>query len=467
MEFGGGDKHVASHPAHCSSLVWVLCLVRYFMSSPVNLNTNTSPSISVLAVQASIGHAIGALLGLGMLFLFSTSIFAAFVSGCPFRFAFSDVVRLIFEKLQTISKWISCERLRWLRWLWIGTLTFLWVASIAAVAYATTIAPIWLIAFFLPAAISIAYSTQHETVHKSQKYKISLLATLVFLFISLLMILIFFFTHDIVISLYVIGTLVLVFACWMFSRLSKSMADTGEVDAIAWLLITIPPQRPVTFFKKAGQMTGVDSIGRHYRPRLLKTIMPLLSPLITSHHAPEHHSSDTHPPNSDRVSNGRTLTSLTLVNDDSDMVPIDEDSHSKNLDIYIACLARLSEFTDYGGTFWCLKEDAMQHPKLERPLRNKLVELANSKRHSQVVRSASTKILNNFKLDIEGNPLRSPATTSVLEGVATFPRNAATSMSNDNDLYSQEKGHPDPATRVESEEIEDVKNEFGDEKIEG
>ena len=47
------------------------------------------------------------------------------------------------------------------------------------------------------------------------------------------------------------------------------MADTGEIDAIAWLLLTTPPQYPAIFFKKAGQMIGVDSIGRHYRPRLL------------------------------------------------------------------------------------------------------------------------------------------------------------------------------------------------------
>ena len=466
MELGRGDKHVASHPAHCSSLVWVLCLVRYFMSFPVNLNTNTSPSISILAVQATIGHAIGALLGLGLLFLFSTSVVAAFVSGCPFHFAFSDVARFSFEKLQTISKWISCEKFRWFRWLWTGTLTVLWVASIAAVAYATTLAPIWLTAFFVPATISIAYSTQHETVHKPQKYKISLLATVVFLLMSLSTILIFFFTHDIVISVYAIGVSVFVFACWMFSRMSKSMVDTGEIDAIAWLLITIPPQHLATFFKKAGQMTSVDSIGRSYRPRLLESLMPLLSPLITSYHAPKHRSSDAHSPQSDEVLNGRILTSLTLVNDD----PIDEDSHSKNLEIYIACLARLSEFTDYEGTFWCLREDAMQHPKLERPLRDKLVELASSQRHSQAVRRTATKVLNNYNLDLEGEPLRSP-TTTVLERVATFPRNPATSMSNDNGLYSQEKGQADSATRVESEKIEDVcvcvKSEFGDEKIEG
>ena len=104
----------------------------------------------------------------------------------------------------------------------------------------------------------------------------------------------------------------------------------------------------------------------------------------------------------------------------------------------------------------------MQHPKLERPLIDKLVELANLQRHSQVVRSAATKVLNNYKLDMEGKPVGS--LTTVLENVTTFPRNAATSMSNGSGLNSQEKKHPDPAMHVESEEeIEDVSSEIGDE----
>ena len=40
MEHGRGDKYIASHPAYCSLLVWVLCFVRYFMSSSAKLNTN-------------------------------------------------------------------------------------------------------------------------------------------------------------------------------------------------------------------------------------------------------------------------------------------------------------------------------------------------------------------------------------------------------------------------------------------
>ena len=129
---------------------------------------------------------------------------------------------------------------------------------------------------------------------------------------------------------------------------------------------------------------------------------------------------------------------MNLVNDD--MVPIDEDPHLIYLEIYIACLAQLSEFTDCKGKFWCLREDEKQHPKLEQLLIDKLVELANSQHDYQVgLKGAAAKVLNNFKLSREGNPLESPP--AVLGNVATFPRNASTSMSNDSGLNSQERGH--------------------------
>ena len=152
----------------------------------------------------------------------------------------------------------------------------------------------------------------------------------------------------------------------------------GEIDAIAWLLITTPPQYPGTFFKKAGQMTGSDSIGRDYRPRLLESLMPFLTHLITSHRVPELLSSDTHSPSS------------SLIFD------------SENLEIYVACLARLSHFTDYEGSFWCLWEDARQHSKLEQPLIDKLVVFANPRCPFQVgLRSAATEVLEIYKLDTE------------------------------------------------------------------
>ena len=91
-------------------------------------------------------------------------------------------------------------------------------------------------------------------------------------------------------------------------------------------------------------------------------------------------------------------TSLSLVDDNVGPGPIDKDLH--NLEICMACLARLSELADYEGSFWCLWEDAMQHPKLEQSLIDKLVLLANPRNHFQVgLRSAATKVPNNYELD--------------------------------------------------------------------
>ena len=460
MEHEGGDKYVASHLARCSLLVWVQCLVRYFISSPVKLDTDTSPSVSVLWVQATIATTIGTLLSLGLLFLVFTSFVAAFVSGCPFHSALSSFIRFIFKKLQTLSRRIPCrclspKRLR-LRYLWIGTLTFLWVASVALVAFYSLVSPTYFPLLSLLAGIPIAYSTQHEAAHKPQKYRIPILATLVFVSVSLSMIfaMCFFpFENTIYIPPYIIAMLVAISACWMLSKMSKSMAGTGEIDAIAWLLTTTP-QYPATFFKKAAQMTGIDSIGRHYRPRLLESLLPLLTPLITSHHAPEHHSSDTDSPQSDDVLNRRPRANLNPMSDD--MVPIDSDRHLKNLEIYIACLAQLSDFTDSKGTFWCLREDAKQHPKLERPLIDKLVEFVNPQCHFQDgLRSAATKVLNNYQLDMEGNPLESSTTGTTLESVATDPRSDAT-MLNVNRWNSQDQGHSELCRRVERVMHEDL-----------
>ena len=159
-------------------------------------------------------------------------------------------------------------------------------------------------------------------------------------------------------------------------------------------------------------MISSESTGRHYRPRLLESLLPFLTLLTSSHHAPEHPSSDTHSPSSSGSS--------------------DEDRQLKYIEIYIACLARLSEFTDSEGTGLRLWEDAMQHPKLEQPLIDKLVVYANPRHHFQDgLRSAATKVLNNFQLDMEGNPVRSGEVGSpvtVLKSVATALRSAVSSV---------------------------------------
>ena len=486
MEHGRGDKYVTNHPAHCSLLVWVLYLVRYFISS-FKLNTKSSPSTSVYAVQNTIGLVVEGLFIVGLLSLVSSSLLGAIFSGCPFRSAFSDAIRRFLETFQKISKpieeYLSSEkakRKKRLQWLWIGTLAFLWVASSVAVGYAA-LKSIKFVVLFNPGSIAIAYSAQLEAPHTPQKYKMSYLAAWMFFFISLLTIVGILFDFATSIFAYTAAVLCITFACWMVSKLSKSMAATGEIDAIAWLLKTAPPQYPAKFFKKAGQMTGSGSIGRHYRPRLLESLMPLLTLLITS----EHHTSHTHSPSSkctqdfkielkseqsDDLNGQHGLPSSRSLADDDDIGPIHEDSYLKNLEIYTACLGRLSEFKDSEGSFWRLWEDAMQHPKLEQPLIDKLMVLANPRYRFQVgLRSAAIKVLNNYDLDTEGNSVGSPATVEPARRVATVLRSATTLMINVSGLNSQEdQEHPElyPATRVgqadSSGEIGEVRRGIGD-----
>ena len=144
----------------------------YFPSSPVKLNTDTSLSKSVGAVQKSLSYAVGSLLSLGLMFVVFTSLGAAFVSGCPFRSPFSGVIRFIFRTLRTLSKQIPCGCLssKRFRWLWFGTPVILWIASEMA-AYATSDSGPLLMLFLFIASVPIAYSAQQEALHKPQKYK--------------------------------------------------------------------------------------------------------------------------------------------------------------------------------------------------------------------------------------------------------------------------------------------------------
>ena len=80
---------------------------------------------------------------------------------------------------------------------------------------------------------------------------------------------------------------------------------------------------------------------------------------------------------------------------------------------------------------------------------NNLVEFVNPQCHFQDgLRSAATKVLHNYRLNTEGNPLDSPITsTTFLENVATEPRSEAT-MLNVNRSISQDQGHSELYRRV-------------------
>ena len=416
--------------------------MRYF-SSPVKLKILIQAlSMSVSAIQNVIGLIVGALLNAGVMFLGFTSLGGALVSGCPFRSSFSSIIRHIFEKARTLFKKIGFLSMNWgiVRGA-IGLLFFAFQIVLIVFASETALTTGAWFSLVFPFAIPIAWSAQEEAVHKPQKYRIPHLALWLSLTVSLLVIFSMCFGIAALILLELTAVMVTLRTCLVILKMAKSMADTGEIDAIAWLLTTTPPQYPATLFKKAGQMTGSESIGRHYRPRLLESLMPFLTLLTSSHLAPEHPSSDTHSPSS----NGSS----------------DEDPRLKNIEIYIACLARLSEFTDSEGNGICLWEDAMKHPKLEQALIDKLVVYANSQHHFQdVLRSAATKVLNNFKLDMEGNPVGrgegvSPATggwgvftilKSAVSSVATVLRGAASLLKTNS---QEERGHSNLSVELE------------------
>jgi len=215
--------------------------------------------------------------------------------------------------------------------------------------------------------------------HKPQKHRLPLLCFIAFCIIAPILAAAGYFRspakYFFFISLNTFGMCVLIAFGWIASGLSKSMAETGEIDALAWLLKTTPTQNPA-LFKKASRIASSSD----YRSRLLESLMPLLSSLITLHHT-------THKPG---------------------------DPFENDLETYVSCLADLSNFTDEKGSICRLWENAKQHPKLEEPLREILKTLADDIRGARRLGSAAADVLHNFSLNGQGEePMDS--TTSLVE----------------------------------------------------
>ena len=377
MENGDRDKFIATRPAPCSSHVWVLYSVRYFTSCRV-LIINIILSLSLLAADIGIAYPVGTIISLGLFVPGVASLAAAFIPSCPFYSSYSTPIQLCFKIPEELLNWILttlCKRLEIrlaptaIRWLRIGVFTSLGFGLGAMITYATlTRSSICTPLICVPVAITFAYSMQESpgADHKPQKFRLPLLILLTFLIIAPILAAAGYFRNPqkspFFISLYSVGMLVLFAFGWMASGLSKSMEETREIDAIAWLLNSTPSHNP-TLFKKASQIASRGD----YQPRFLTSIMPLLSSLITSHYT---------------------------------------DNDPQLLEISVSCLAQLSNFMDVKGSFWCLWENARQHPTLEEPLREKLKKLAQDTRDVPGLRSAAAKVLHNFNLNGQGeNPV--------------------------------------------------------------
>jgi hypothetical protein len=141
------------------------------------------------------------------------------------------------------------------------------------------------------------------------------------------------------IGLYCAGvTLIMVQGIIMF-QISGTAPDTTTVDAIAWLLGSeCALQRPL-FFTRACQIANTEQ----GKPILLKALFSLLEPLIVS--------------------------SLERGGQDEHEV--------QELQVYLACLAHLSSFSNVAKSVW-ENRAAVEHPTLPKRLRRQLEGLMNS-----------------------------------------------------------------------------------------
>ena len=202
--------------------------------------------------------------------------------------------------------------------------------------------------------------------HKPQHYRLPRVVALRLSYLAIVIVLIITVSgifrnpqgSHLLIGLYCVAAFLFILSSVIVFRTSKSMAATGEIDAISWLLKSTSSQYS-SFFKKASQIARKPGCS-DYNARFLVSLLPLLSPFITSQHA--------------------------------DNLP-----HFEDLEIYVGCLARLSNFTEYEGSFWLLNEDARSRPPLDNPLRAKLVEFATSNRPR--LSTSAVQALHNYWLD--------------------------------------------------------------------
>ena len=253
-------------------------------------------------------------------------------------------------------------------WFRMTIIFGIWFGSGYGIAYATIMrSSAYYLLVFIPIAITFEYAMHMPSHHKPQKHRLPRLTLLVFIIIGSLLAAAGYFRNPrqrrIFIILYVVGMVVLLFYGWMASRMSKSLngiAETAdsESDAIIWLL-KLDTSQNLDLFKEASRILRGSSF-EYYKPKILESLMPLLSSLIVSHR-PE--------------------------------------MELEGLEPYVSFLAYLADFNDQKGSWSLLWEDAMSHPKLKSSLRLKLEELVE---HQTLGRDAS-KVLCLFGLGDRGD----------------------------------------------------------------
>ncbi|KAF8151672.1 hypothetical protein B0H34DRAFT_678247 [Crassisporium funariophilum] len=309
-------------------------------------------------LQANLGYVIGTILLVTLAFIIVTSLCGAFIPTSPFRSSFSDFIKVVFKVFpdwQLTARDKSPTMFR----------TFLIILASVAMAVATAFfvlqkqAAVFQCLFFVPIAgtFVLMKQPQKKDTMKPRVYGLpewtlfSTIAVFVTLSVSSYICL---YTRP-YIAVFSGACVLLAIQGYYGIRLSEFVPDTTEANAVAWMLKEASSQ-DAAWFQRAGEIAGSSEI---MRAVLLENLLPLLSPVIASIPHPEGHLSQE--------------------------LPDDQE-------IYVACLARLCQFSSSKGSFW-RNEVTLRHPSLPIELYKRLVALRDCSHCNGRVREAAAVAL--------------------------------------------------------------------------
>ena len=298
-------------------------------------STNSSPSprssSSISEEQKQLGPVVGTIFNVGLCFVLVTSFTAAFIS-TSFRSPFSDVVNSVFRGIF----WIFCVPKAELKKK-IGIIRprtiVIMLTSVAVLAptgflifeYAVG-AP--LIYFPLAAMFALAREKVFEDI-QPRLYNLPEWATFTTCAIFITTGLTLYLSNNRILfyTLFFLTVILLGIQGFGVIRLSPINARTADVNVILWLLSAQgPSSHSPDLFEKAVQIAGKS---HNLRARLLKSLLPLLVPLIKK----------------------------------------DDEQHR-----YLNCLAKLVDYKPCEASFW-LNQASTEHPSLPPQLKKTLEKI--------------------------------------------------------------------------------------------
>jgi hypothetical protein len=320
-------------------------------------------------VNFSLSFKVGIMFTLGLLFMLSVSIFAAFLPTAPFQSPYSDFIRFIYKifpnyPLPGLREYPNTFRISSMI---LVSIAFAALAAFGVIKQGNT-AYLSFLAFPLACVVALA-SPRPEKMEEMKPRIYGLPAWALFASFTTIAVLSIsawmYATHNHPAPFIISFS----FACALIPlqgyhliQISKSAPDTTTAEAVTWMLLNSKSSsQSATWFLKAARIGSSKKTSKVKRAVLLEKLLPLLSPLITS--IPHHPPAALHP----------------------------------DLVAYVTCLALLCDFDTSTDPFWKQlwhNEVAFPRPLFPKDLEEKLTELCTCKHCPQKVKRYAIKALD-------------------------------------------------------------------------